>query len=92
MTPEQKALGDATAARETTVKAVKTYYDKMNRELAEVSIVEEKLKNRGWGDGPVTYMRDETEKQKEVSVHLFKKWTEAKADRHMSDRYALRTE
>ena len=78
LTVEEQATKDAAAKKDTAMKAAKTFYDRMSKELKEVSLVEEKLRKRNWGEGPINFLNTATKDQQDAAEILFKAWSSAK--------------
>ena len=60
---QRGALERAKEQFEATLKSAKSLYDKMNRELAEVRLVEARLASQPWGKGALEYLQENTKVQ-----------------------------
>ena len=58
--PEEKEMQEATETLDASMESCKSLYDKMSRELSEVKVVEKKLEAKGWGDGPLNFLKTNT--------------------------------
>ena len=71
-------MKDAKVDLEKVIRDSSKLCERMNKDLAEVKNVEEKLSRLPWGAGAVVFLGQETEKQKTASDSLAKMWVEAK--------------
>jgi hypothetical protein len=53
---------------------LKTLHARMSKELDQVVHVEERLKAKSWGDGPVEYLRKSTVCQRQLADQVLQKW------------------
>ena len=78
-TPQEKALEDAKEKLDESLKLTKSLYDKTSKELAEVRVVESRLKAKNWGEGPLLFLRTNTKSQADAGLELFQKWADIKS-------------
>eukprot|EP00959_Pyramimonas_sp_CCMP1952_P359032 7517879-Pyramimonas_sp.AAC.1 len=62
-----------------TSKGAKSLIDKMDRELAEVELVENRLKTKSWSPSTASYLQEETAKQVAFKESPHKLWTEGRS-------------
>ena len=63
LTPQQIADTKSKEAFEEVLKSAKKITDKMNKEIADVGLVESRLKAKNWGSGPLDFLHAATEEQ-----------------------------
>eukprot|EP00959_Pyramimonas_sp_CCMP1952_P461413 9481530-Pyramimonas_sp.AAC.4 len=77
--PEEAKLKELRAEATKSMQGMKSTFDRIQRDLSEVAVIEGRLKARKWNsEGPLAYLRAETEKITELNGQLFAAWAEAK--------------
>ena len=78
LTPEDKATKASKASFEDQCKKTKQLGDKMQRELNDVQMVENKLKSKSWSATALEYLQKQTATQKDDAQRLFDELVSAK--------------
>ena len=69
-------IKDAKEHFDKAINAVRSYKDKMYRELDLVVLTERNLQTKSWGAGPLEYLRTEAGIQRKNADKLMEKWLE----------------
>ncbi|CAK0801347.1 unnamed protein product [Prorocentrum cordatum] len=76
---DEKTLAEAESNFKDAIKRAKVQYDKVQRELGEVNVIEDRMAAKtSWGEGPLNYLRSQTQVQKDNNDVLFKVWADMK--------------
>ena len=77
--PEDAKLKDLRSQVTKSVQGMKSTYDRIQRDLSQVAVIEGKLKAKSWDtQGPLNYLKEQTAEVTNKSADLFTKWTVAK--------------